>query len=317
MQLVVGAGTVGATTAALLAESGEQVRLVTRSGTGPDHPNVELLAADATDAQALARLARGATVLYNCANPAYHRWLTHWPPLAAAILAAAQSAGAALVMAGNLYVYGPVRRPMAEDLPLAATLPKAQVRIRMWTDALAAYGAGRLRGVTEIRASDFIGPRHSLIESALPAMRAGRPVRVPMPLDYPHTFTYTGDFARALIAIGGDDRAYGQAWHVPSPDPMTPRQLALRVARVAGLPAPTFARIPEPLIWAAGLVDPFAREFRKVSYQFKRPFVLDARHTAATFGLAPTDVDEAIRATIAATDGVDQPGPCPADPAPR
>ena len=41
------------------------------------------MAADATDAERLTALTRGAAALYNCANPAYHQWLTDWPPMAA------------------------------------------------------------------------------------------------------------------------------------------------------------------------------------------------------------------------------------------
>ncbi|WP_230415933.1 FAD-dependent oxidoreductase [Micromonospora tarapacensis] len=38
VHLIVGAGMVGATTARQLAERGEQVRIVSRSGRGPNHP---------------------------------------------------------------------------------------------------------------------------------------------------------------------------------------------------------------------------------------------------------------------------------------
>ena len=87
---------------------------------------------------------------------------------------------------------------MTEDMPLAAHTVKGKVRVRMWQDALDAMRAGRISGVTEVRASDFISPRYTLLERALPAMRAGRTVWLPTPLDVPHTFTYTGDVARAL-----------------------------------------------------------------------------------------------------------------------
>ncbi len=38
LHVIVGAGPVGTATANLLAERGEQVRVVTRRGTGPEHP---------------------------------------------------------------------------------------------------------------------------------------------------------------------------------------------------------------------------------------------------------------------------------------
>jgi nucleoside-diphosphate-sugar epimerase len=299
MQLVVGAGSIGSTTARLLAESGEHVRLVTRSGSGPEHPGIERIAADASDAATLRRLARGATVLYNCANPPYHEWPKVWPPLAAAILSAAESAGAVLAITGNLYVYGPVDRPMTEDLPLAAPTVKGKVRVRMWNDALAAHRAGRVR-VLEARASDFIGPKHSMLEQALPSLRAGKTVRLPLPLDIPHSYTYTGDVARTLIALAGDERAWGQAWHVPTGAPMTARELVLRAARIGKFAEPTIARYPEAAVRVAGLFDKFTREFNEMSYQFKRPFILDSSRVTETFGLRHTDVDEALRVALEA-----------------
>src|SRR6266511_2489010 len=121
LHVVVGAGTIGSEVAQLLAGRGEQVRIITRRGGGPDHPAIERVAADATDIARLTELPRGATALYNCANPPYHRWPTDWPPLHAALLAAAEATGAVLAITSNLYGYGPVSGPMTEDLPLAST----------------------------------------------------------------------------------------------------------------------------------------------------------------------------------------------------
>src|SRR4051812_1210404 len=94
LHVIVGAGPVGSTTAELLAAAGHEVRVVTRSGSGPSHPLVERVAADVSDSEALAKLCIGADALYNCANPAYHQWATDWPPMARALLAAATATGA-------------------------------------------------------------------------------------------------------------------------------------------------------------------------------------------------------------------------------
>src|SRR4051812_37317263 len=120
LHVIVGAGAVGTATATLLAERGDEGRLVTRRGTGPEHPGIERIAADATDADRLTGLTTGAVALYNCASPLYHRWLTDWPPLASALLTAAERSGAALVTASNLYGYGPGHERITPDTPLAA-----------------------------------------------------------------------------------------------------------------------------------------------------------------------------------------------------
>jgi NAD(P)-dependent dehydrogenase (short-subunit alcohol dehydrogenase family) len=155
LHVIVGAGQVGSGAARLLADRGERVRLISRRGSGPTHPSIERVAADATQADRLSELAAGSVALYNCANPLYHRWLTDWPPLAAALLTAAERSGAVLAVASNLYGYGPVAGPITDATPLAATHPKLRLRADMWREALARHQAGRVR-VVEVRSSDYI-----------------------------------------------------------------------------------------------------------------------------------------------------------------
>lgn len=299
LHVIVGAGPVGTATARLLAERGEQVRVVTRRGTGPEHPAIERVAADAADADRLAVLTDGAAALYNCANPAYHRWPTDWPPLAAALLTAAERSGAVLATVGNLYGYGPVDAPMTEETPLASTGTKGRVRNRMWADALAAHRAGRAR-VTEVRGSDYLGAGvNSLGSLVLPRVVAGRRVVVPVDLDAPHTFTYVGDVARTLVATATHERAWGRAWHVPSPPAVSVRALATRAAALAGAPAPKLTRLPYPALWLGGLFDPTVRELRETAYQFDRPFLMDSTLAERTFGISPTPLDEVLAETVA------------------
>jgi nucleoside-diphosphate-sugar epimerase len=299
LHVVVGAGPIGSGVAQLLADSGERVRVVTRRGTGPRHPAIELLAADATDAAKLGELASGAVAIYNCANPPYHRWPIDWPPLHATMLAGAEATGAVLVITGNLYGYGPVDRPMTEDMALAATTVKGRVRAEMWRQALAAHEAGRVR-VTEVRGSDFLGPdaRSMVSELMVPALLKGKTARLPANLDVPHSFTYTGDMARTLVRVATDERAWGRPWHVPTNAPVTIRELADRIYRIAGVPPARLRRMPYWLLWTAGLFSPAIKEFREVSYQFQHPFVLDSTLTRQTFGLEPTPLDEVIRTIV-------------------
>jgi hypothetical protein len=157
LHVVVGAGPIGSGIAQLLTASGHLVRIVTRSGSGPAGTSAELVAADASDTLAMAKLTEAAAAVYNCANPPYHRWPELWPPIAASLLGAAERCGGVLVTIGNLYGYGPARlsqgtagydqvHPMTEGTPLAATGRKGKVRAQMWRDALAAHEAGRVQG---------------------------------------------------------------------------------------------------------------------------------------------------------------------------
>ncbi len=294
--VVVGAGPVGSAVARLLAERGETVVVVTRSGRGPVHPLVERVRADATDARRLAEITTGAAVLYNCANPSYVRWEQDWPPLAASLLATAEATGAVLAVTGNLYGYGPVDGPMTERTPLAATGRKGRVRAKMWQDALTAQAAGKIK-TFEVRAADYVGAGAASIFSAvlLPAMRRGRTAFAPADIDAPHSFTYTGDVARTLVELATDERAWGKAWHVPSPPALSIRELAARYAAVAGQRGVTVRSMPRWIMRAAGRFVPMARELAEMDYQFYAPFVLDASLTERTFGIHPTDLDLALR----------------------
>ncbi|SCE87756.1 Nucleoside-diphosphate-sugar epimerase [Micromonospora haikouensis] len=300
LHVIVGAGPVGAATAHLLAAAGERVRVVTRRGTGPEHPAVERVAADAADPDRLAALADGAVALYNCANPAYHRWPTDWPPLAAALLTAAGRAGAVLATVGNLYGYGPVDGPMTEDTPTVAGGTKGQVRNRMWAEAVAAHRAGRVR-VTEVRGSDYLGVGAlSLPMMLLPPVLDGRRAVLPVDFDAPHTWTYVDDVARTLVRAAAAERAWGRAWHVPSPPAVSARELAVRAAALAGAPAPRLTRLPYPALWLGGLANPFARELRETAYQFDRPFLMDSTAATETLGIEPTPLGSALAQTVAA-----------------
>ncbi len=302
--VIVGAGTIGDAVARLLVGDGHTVRMVTRSGSGPVHPAVERVTADAADTQRLTDLTRGAAALYNCANPPYHRWPTDWPPLAAALLTAAERTGAVLVTMGNLYGYGPVDAPMTEDTPLrSAPGTKGAVRNRMWLDALAVHEAGRAR-VTEARASDFYGPgirsTGHLGEQFVPRLLAGRKPRLMQgDLDAPHSFTHVGDVARTLVTLASDERAWGRPWHVPTDRAVSIREVATRLARIAGVPDPSVQVLPRVAIRLGGLAVPFLRELPEVRHQFAAPFVLDSSAAQVTFGLAPTPLDEGLAQTVA------------------
>jgi nucleoside-diphosphate-sugar epimerase len=292
--VIVGAGAVGSATALLLADRGEHVRVISRRGTGPEHPAIERVAADATDAQRLTELAAGAVALYNCANPLYHRWFTDWPPLASALLTAAERSGAVLAVMGNLYGYGRVDGPITQKTPLAATHPKLRLRAQMWQDALAAADAGRIR-TTEVRASDYIEQNGLLSFGLGQPLLAGRRAYSPAPLDVPHSWTSIRDCARTLATVATDERAYGQAWLVPTGPALTVRQLASRFTEVNGAPAAKVTAIPYPVLWTFGEFSPMVKELRTTRYQFTAPFVLDSSATTETFGLEPTPVDDALR----------------------
>lgn len=298
--LVVGAGPVGRHVAALLAARGSRVTVASRSGRGTGVDGVDHLALDAADADKLSRAAEGVAVLYNCANPGdYTRWEAEWPPLAASLLTAAERSGAVYAITGNLYPYGPVDGPMREGQPDAATDHKGRLRARMWADALAAHRAGRVRAV-EVRSSDFVGPGvggNGLVTRVVPDALRGRSVWMLGRADQPHTVTDVQDTARTLVAAAEDPGAHGRVWHTPSNPPVTLRQAVTDVLAAARRPPVRVRVLRGPALGAAALVSPLMRELRELSYQWERPYVLDAAAARERFGIAPTPWEEVCRRT--------------------
>jgi nucleoside-diphosphate-sugar epimerase len=295
VQVVVGAGAVGSVVARLLVARGEQVRVITRSGSGPD--GAERITADAK--KGLTDYVAGATAIYSCAGPPYNKWATEWPRLGAALVAAAEASGAVLVSTGNLYGYGAVDGPMSEDLPLLPNTVKGQVRAKIWAAALAAHQAGRIR-TAEVRGSDYLGADavSPFSVTVLPKVIAGKRGMMPGDLDVPHSWTYVGDVARLLIAVADDESAWGRAWHVPTPEPLSVRELATRAAELAGAPSAKVASMPTLVLRLAGLVDPAAREMVEMLYQWQRPFVVDSTAATVAFGIKPTPSADALREMI-------------------
>ncbi|MBW5484686.1 NAD-dependent epimerase/dehydratase family protein [Streptomyces bambusae] len=300
LHVVIGFGPAGAATARLLAEQGHSVRVVTTSGR-PAEPGIEHLALDASDSARLTEAVRGAVAIHSCAAPPYHRWAAQWPPLAASLCTAAEASGAVLVMLGNLYGYGPVDRPMTEDLPLAATGPKGRVRAAVWEQVRSLHDEGRIKAV-EVRASDFFGPGVTdgghLAERVVPRVLRGKPVSTLGDPDAPHSWSYLPDVARALVEVAGEERAWGRAWHVPTAPARSVREMVDLLAARAGKEPVAVRGLPPAVLGLASLFSPLLRELKEIRYQFDRPFVIDSSAYEAEFAVRATPVDEQVRATV-------------------
>ncbi len=300
IHVVVGSGATGTATALRLAAAGHDVRVITRSGSGPDHPSIELRAVDANNADQLTRAASGATAIYNCANPPYHKWTSDWPPLAASILAAAEANDAVLVTLSNLYGYD-TTDPMRATDTLAPPSVKGAVRTDMWNRALAAHEQGRVR-VTEARASDFIGPglgaNGHMGDRVVPRVLAGKSVSLLGRTDVPHSWTAISDVAETLVALGANKHAWGRPWHVPTDAPLSQAEVISLLCEVAEVEPVKVKAMPKALLALGGLAVPALRELKEVLYQFEQPFVIDSAATTDAFDLKPTPIIETLAKTV-------------------
>ncbi len=297
--VVTGAGPVGWTIAEQLARRGNTVRILTRSGSGPDHPGVERLRVDASDAAALPGALAGAEAVFHCIHGSAYTaaaWRQELPAAEATVLEAAGRQGAVVVFPESLYSYSRPDAVMAEDSERAADSGKRGVR----TDLLTARAASATATVSVV-ASDFFGPRVRTAhvgERMIPALLRGKSIQLIGSPDVPHSFTYVPDLAAAMIAAADLPRTPDRVLHAPTLPPLTQRALVEALAASAGVRVPTLRGTPGWLIRGVAAVVPSMREFAEMTYQFDRPFVMDSSASEQLLGLAPTALAVALADTL-------------------
>jgi len=222
--------------------------------------------------------------------------------MTATVADACAAAGARLVLADNLYMYGPVRGPIDEDSPMQPTSRKGQVRRRMAEDLLERHRQGQLEVVVG-RASDYYGPGG---RSSTPGVLVfapiakGRSARWMGRLDQPHSLHYLPDVGRALVALGSaaSDVA-GRAWILPAAPARTGAEWIAAAYGAAG-------RTGNPKVITplqnriAGLFVPMVRELNEIMDQFTQPFVVDDSAFLQRFGGEGwvTPAPDAMAATV-------------------
>ena len=294
------AGGTGSAVVRELAARGLRVGAVTRGGTTDTPEGVEQVAADVGTAEGARRACEDAAVVYHCAQPGYTQWPELFPPMTRAIIDGAAAAGAKLVFADNLYVYGPPDGPMTEETPQRAQGKKGRTRIEMADAVLAAHADRRLR-CTIGRSSDYYGPRSTTStvgDNIMKPVVRGKRARWLGSLDQPHTLNYAEDMARALVTLGERDEADGQVWHLPAAEPLTGRQFLALSFEAAGHP-PKIGVASRPMIRMAGLFNPLLRELNETLYQYSatarlRPPSPRTRWHVPTLS-EPTPRPEAVR----------------------
>ena len=302
LHVIFGAGQIGTPLARLLLQRGHTVRLVRRSGGGPE--GVEVRTGDAADPAFAIEAARGATAVYHCMNPAYSRkrWAHDLPRLVDGLVAAAGRAGARLVVLDNVYMLGkPGGRPLDEDSPIAPCSRKGEIRARIHQRLMDAERRGDVRAVGG-RASDFYGPGGTgtyFGDAFWPqALKDGTALAL-MNVDTPHTYHYTLDVAAALATLGeAPDDVTGRWWMLPAAPAESSRAMVARLGAALGREL-RIRHMPRPVLKLAGLFMPILGELAEMGYQWDEPFVVDDRRFRERFGTPPTSLDDGARATVA------------------
>ena len=299
--VVFGTGQVGHPLVEQLLAGGHEVVAVNRDGQG-HFPGARVVGGDATDPAFCTAVCEGADVVYFCLNAMnYQRWSEEFPPLQRGVLAGAARAGARLVVLDNLYAYGPPNgQQLVETMAANPTSTKSATRAAMTAELLAAHAAGKVE-VAIGRASDYFGrgaTRSALGDTIFGTALTGKTAQVMGDPDQPHSFSYTPDVARTLIALGTTPQASGQVWHLPVAETRTIRQVVGTVYGLAGQ-KPKIMAAGRTTLRAIGLFKPEMREYLHTLYQFTDPWVVDDSKFRAAFGDLSTPLDDALSTTLA------------------
>lgn len=299
MNLILGTGPLGMSVMRELIAREEPVRMVSFSGRADVPQGVRVERANLMDKVQAKNIIKGSRVVYQCAQPPYHKWGEMCIPLQDNIIAGAIAAGAKLVAAENMYMYGWVKGSMHESLPYSATTKKGKVRAAMSRTLTKLHEEGSLQ-VTMGRGADFFGPNvhNSSVGSRLfNSIVKGKACTVMGNPDKKHTYTFIDDFGKALVVLSQHDDAFGQVWHVPNADTVTTREFVELAYRIAGFPA-AIRTMGKGMLRLGGLFIPEAKESIEMFYQFKENFIVESNKFTKRFGVNATPLEMAIEKTL-------------------
>ncbi|MGR3760930.1 epimerase [Roseobacteraceae bacterium NS-SX3] len=181
----------------------------------------------------LTQAAKGADVIVNGWNPPYPDWAAQVPALHDQVIRAAGESGAAVVLPGNVYVFGPdTPAPWSQHSPHAARNPLGQIRIRLE----AAYRASGVQTIL-LRAGDFLDTQASgnWFDAVMTAKLAKGRFTYPGNPDLPHAWAYLPDLARAAAALAERRSTLPVFADIPFPGyTLTGRDMLAAINRVTG-----------------------------------------------------------------------------------
>ncbi len=218
-------GSVGKALAVEFAKKGSSFRVVGRSEESLRRhfrvyePLVEYCQADLADPLAAARAAAQVDTIFYTVGVPYTQFQLH-PKLTRIALEAATAARVShFVHVSTVYPYGiPQTDLVNESHPRNPVAFKGKMRKEQEDLVMAADTRAGMR-TTILRPPDFYGPDAELsyARSIFDAAIKGGTANVIGPVDTPHEFIFVPDLANTLVALSGQEEAYGQAWNVAGP----------------------------------------------------------------------------------------------------
>jgi nucleoside-diphosphate-sugar epimerase len=302
--LVLGAGgRLGHTAARAFRNAGWAVTSLVRPGAAARAlAGTQICEIDALDHAAVGAAARGVDVVLHALNPPYTAWSRQALPLAYGAIAAAETAGAALMFPGNLYNYGRgLPAIIDEATPMRPSAGKGRLRVAIENRMQEAAERG-MRTIV-LRAGDFFGAGRGSWLDLVIAKQIGRGRLVyPGPLNLIHEWAYLPDLAGALVRLAGiretlrTFETFGFPGHA-----VTGRELTTAIARALRSRLQVKA-MSWWLIHALRPIVPLCRELSELSYLWNEPHRIDGTKLEAAIGaVAHTPLDLAVARALQQT----------------
>jgi nucleoside-diphosphate-sugar epimerase len=221
----------------------------------------------------LGTAAAGVDVIVNAWNPPYTAWECEVPRLTERVIAAAKSSGAAVILPGNVYVFGHDAPPLLrETTPHAASNSLGRVRIEME----AAYRASGVRTIV-LRAGDYIDTEASgnWFDAVITAKCTRGTFVAPGDMDADHAWAWLPDLARAAVLLAERLRTLDTFEDLSFPGFNLSMSALHRICEQATGRDLEVRRFPWFAIRVAGLFWPMGRSLVEMRYLWSKPHRLD------------------------------------------
>ena len=221
----------------------------------------------------LMAVAKDVDVIVNAWNPAYPDWASTVPDLTRQVIAAAEASDAAVLLPGNVYVFGPTTPgPWSDRSDHSAKNTLGRIRIRME----AAYRASSAQ-VIVLRGGDFLDTEASgnWFDAVIAAKAKKGTITSPGDPDAAHAWAYLPDMASAAMGLAAARHELPRFADIAFPGyTLSIRELARLAEKAAGRPM-RVRRMAWLPIYAAVPVWKVARHLLEMRYLWSLPHRLD------------------------------------------
>jgi len=247
---------------------------------------------------------QGSTHVYLCVGLPYSAdvWRESWPLLMQNVIDACLATDAILIFLDNIYMYGPapLSVPFDENHLQNPTSKKGLIRKQTVNLLLKAIETKKLNAVVG-RSADFYGPyavNSLLYFSFSQRMLQGKSPQSIARAGIKHTYAYSVDVGKALVALALDTTTYGQIWHLPVGEPVTVEEIAAIFNKEFGTNFKTSFLHPLMFKILSLFISPL-KETAEMLYQFDSEYIMSFAKFEKQFpGFKVTPYESGIREMI-------------------